>query len=215
MISSSSIFNQLPGFVFYKTLHSVYIGCNQAMSDLVGLCHPQNIAGKIDAELFDNDKLVAQYLTDDAITLREGSLTMLELTQDKNGKSLTVLTTKQVYYDEACNPAGIIVQASIVPQKITHNFFARKKVIQAYKGLTVKESEVVYYLMQGYTAKNIATILTCSYRTIEKHIENIKTKLALSSKKAILDYARTYHKDTELASLLTSSDGVIRSNLVN
>ena len=43
--------------------------------------------------------------------------------------------------------------------------------------LTATESKCIYYIMQSYSAKSIANILKVSVRTIEGHIQNIKTKV--------------------------------------
>ena len=43
--------------------------------------------------------------------------------------------------------------------------------------LTAIEYAVCSLLFLGNTAKEIATIRNCSFRTIEKHIENIKMKI--------------------------------------
>lgn len=198
--SSESILNALPGFIFYKRMDSVYLGCNQAMANLVGLEAPQAIEGKTDFELFQNDILVERYLADDAQTLEQGHLTVLEPTHDKDGHEITVLTSKQLYRDECGKPAGIIVQANIVPNEIISSLQSRKQIIKTYHGLTLTESKIVHYLMQGYTAKHIAVTLNRSQRTIEKHIENTKNKLGVNTKKDIIEYVVTFNPDSILAS---------------
>lgn len=45
--------------------------------------------------------------------------------------------------------------------------------------LTKKEVEYAYWLAKGKTSGEIAILYSCSIRTIEKHIENMKNKLGL------------------------------------
>jgi len=47
----------------------------------------------------------------------------------------------------------------------------------ASKDLTHKEKEIIYLYYQGFNAHRIAQILDISKRTVDKHFENIKTKL--------------------------------------
>ncbi len=46
-----NITQSLPQFIFWKDTHSVYLGCNQNYANLVGLCSPDDIVGKTDADL--------------------------------------------------------------------------------------------------------------------------------------------------------------------
>ena len=43
--------------------------------------------------------------------------------------------------------------------------------------LTRVEREICQFLFDGKTAKEIAVVRDCSFRTVERHIANIKTKL--------------------------------------
>lgn len=55
--------------------------------------------------------------------------------------------------------------------------------------LTKRETEVLRYVILGYTAKRVAIILNISYRTVETYIENIKFKLRCNSKGEIIEKA--------------------------
>lgn len=48
--------------------------------------------------------------------------------------------------------------------------------------LTKRETEVLKYVVMGYTAKKIAITLDISYRTVENYIEILKWKLNCDSK---------------------------------
>lgn len=56
-------------------------------------------------------------------------------------------------------------------------------------GLSKREMEVLYYFLQGFSAKSIAPILSISTKTIIFHLNNIKTKWQCNSKEAIYHHA--------------------------
>lgn len=53
------------------------------------------------------------------------------------------------------------------------------------KRLTKRETEVLKYIVLGYTAKRIGQSLQISFRTVEAYIETLKTKLNCTSKSDI------------------------------
>lgn len=60
--------------------------------------------------------------------------------------------------------------------------------------LTKKEFECLYYLSLGKSAKEIAAILSISWRTIEKHLENIRAKYNFQYDLIDLCNANNIHK---------------------
>ncbi len=55
--------------------------------------------------------------------------------------------------------------------------------------LTGRESEVVTLIVDGLTARQIATRLVISPRTVENHVQNLLRKLQLSNRAALVRYA--------------------------
>jgi two-component system nitrate/nitrite response regulator NarL len=55
--------------------------------------------------------------------------------------------------------------------------------------LTTREQVVLSYLAQGETSKEIAKILNISFRTVEAHRRNMKTKLGINSLAKLISYA--------------------------
>ena len=58
-----------------------------------------------------------------------------------------------------------------------------------YRCLTKRETEVIRYLVMGYTAKKTAKQLSLSYRTVESYIESIKGKFHCYKKSDIIEMA--------------------------
>lgn len=55
--------------------------------------------------------------------------------------------------------------------------------------LTDRESDVVRLVVEGFTARQIATRLVLSPRTVENHVQNVLRKLHLHSRAALVRYA--------------------------
>jgi DNA-binding NarL/FixJ family response regulator len=55
--------------------------------------------------------------------------------------------------------------------------------------LTERESDVVRLVVEGFTARQIATRLVLSPRTVENHVQNVLRKLQLHSRAALVRYA--------------------------
>jgi len=60
---------------------------------------------------------------------------------------------------------------------------------RAFGGLTEREREVAALIAQGKANREIAEVLVVNYRTIEKHIENILSKLGFASRTQIAVWA--------------------------
>src|SRR5947209_20213986 len=66
---------------------------------------------------------------------------------------------------------------------------ARRAAKKAFGGLTEREREVAALIAQGKANREIAEILVVNYRTIEKHIENMLSKLGFASRAQIAVWA--------------------------
>ena len=52
--------------------------------------------------------------------------------------------------------------------------------------LTRRETQVLEYVIQGLSAKNIARILNISHRTVEKYIESLKFKYNCATRSILI-----------------------------
>jgi len=55
--------------------------------------------------------------------------------------------------------------------------------------LSPRESEVLFLILRGKTAKLAATVLGLSYRTVQQYIETLKMKFGVDSKIELIDAA--------------------------
>lgn len=56
-----------------------------------------------------------------------------------------------------------------------------------HRYLTKRETEILYYVVLGYTAKRIGKCLNISHRTVEVYIATLKSKLNCNSKGEIIN----------------------------
>lgn len=59
-----------------------------------------------------------------------------------------------------------------------------------YYKLSIREKEIIKQLEQGRTSKEIGKFLGISYRTVEKHLENIKLKFNCNTRSKIISKCR-------------------------
>lgn len=62
------------------------------------------------------------------------------------------------------------------------------RLVETIGQLSPVESEVLFFLMRGKTAKQVAFGLSRSHRTIEDHIAHIRNKFSCKNKNDIIDY---------------------------
>lgn len=61
------------------------------------------------------------------------------------------------------------------------------ELIDCYDSLSIRESEVMYYLMLGLSSTGISGILYISKRTIQHHIERIKMKFGVNTARQLVE----------------------------
>jgi len=63
---------------------------------------------------------------------------------------------------------------------------------EIFESLTPRETEVLTYIVQGYTNRQIGEVLNISVRTVEGHRANLSGKLGLQSRVDLVRYAREH-----------------------
>jgi two-component system response regulator NreC len=63
---------------------------------------------------------------------------------------------------------------------------------ESHEALTPRETEVLTYIVQGYTNRQIGEVLNISVRTVEGHRANLSGKLGLQSRVDLVRYAREH-----------------------
>ncbi|MFN8096543.1 MAG: PAS domain-containing protein, partial [Vicinamibacteria bacterium] len=95
------ILDALPQPIFWKDRRSVYLGCNRAFADAVGLSHPDLIAGKTDHDLPWPRAEADAYRADDDEVMSTGRPKQLirEQLQQADGSRIQIETSKTPLFD--------------------------------------------------------------------------------------------------------------------
>ena len=196
---------RLPFNVYFLDKNSVLQKSNEHHASTLGFSSPQVARG---TDIFDicvyhsarriihNDRSIIQ---NKSVLITEEDHTNIE----NNAIQWDCLSIKTPWYNEDNNIIGIfgcsivIGQHSIAialnhikslglldkdsPMQFTERL-AKKKIC-----LTKREQQCAYYIVRGYTALQISEHLGLSKRTVEHYIDNIKVKLDVANKAALIE----------------------------
>jgi len=195
----------LPGIALWKkNIDSVLVDVNQEYARIYGFNSPQDAIGKTDYDIPCGIAELAHYFreNDRKILSALKPAKFLCILKTANGEWKVFLVVKSIYYlnNKAEGTAAYSVELPNLFLKLGKNpvtaknstsaiaqvsYTIRPNIIQ----LTNKESECLFFLMRGKSAKETAIILNISPRTVEKHIESIKYKFNCRTKLELIAYA--------------------------
>ncbi|NEQ45314.1 MAG: GAF domain-containing protein [Leptolyngbya sp. SIOISBB] len=104
------ILNNIPQYIFWKDLNSVYLGCNQRWADMAGFNHPSEVVGITDTDLPWSAEEVDWYLQCDRRVM-ETDTPMLRIKQSQlqaDGQLRWRETSKLPLHDEHGNVVGLL-----------------------------------------------------------------------------------------------------------
>lgn len=205
---NESILNQLPGAVFIKAiLHNEtrYVWANQLFARMLGYEGKNQIIDKLEHKIPLLEPAAESFRQYDMGVLSSGDSAFLNIGnyQGDNGmallvnkKRLTVSNKDAAFIIALATPinAEIIRRSSLLPlisNNVENKAMNVYRLVKCYKNinLTVRESECFYYVLHGKTAKEIASALLVSRKTVESHIHNIKTKIGVNKRSEFYDFA--------------------------
>ena len=82
----------------------------------------------------------------------------------------------------SCEFMGISTEGQFLVRHTTGSRKAKTEILIERFGLTLREAEVLLWLTQGKTNKDIAEILELSARTVNKHLEQVFQKLGVDNR---------------------------------
>ena len=173
MYTSSSSF-------YAKNIEGEYISCNEYLLNFGGFSKANDLVGESDfhtpwvdhaKKLRENDNIILQF---------NKSITFYEGIENYKHEYKIYISRKQPLYinDKLVGTAGISMPApsEMITNKkefdsnITFSDIAKEKIIN----LSIRRKEILFYLIKGFSIKEIASTLNISKRTVEHHIEAIK-----------------------------------------
>ncbi len=211
------ILDTIPQNVFWKDRNSVYLGCNKAFADAVGIDTPDDIYGKTDFDLPWPRSEAEGYRADDlsVITTRTPKRHIIEAALLSNGKHIQVDTTKIPLFNEDGSTYGIlgvfedITERKTAEEKIRINEDLYHKLFTySPYGIVISDTES-YYLdanpamcqMLGYACEEFIG-LHASDIVVQSEVPNIET--ALNTIRSNQDHHREWNFRRKDGSVFTA-----------
>ncbi|CDZ78385.1 DNA-binding transcriptional activator UhpA [Legionella massiliensis] len=199
MIIDFELLNMIPGAIGFKDKNSVYLGGNQLLASTMGFAKPQDIVGMKDTDIKSEMVVFAdKFVKEDKEVMLTGERQHIDIGRYNDGLLRATLSTKKVIL--AANQAIIgtafsrvelksSILKKLLDKSLNIKFPLYYTIARQYGeyNLNKRETESLFYLMRGYTAKEIAQRLGLSPKTIEYHIEQLKNKLGCSKKSELVE----------------------------
>ncbi|MDR3071352.1 MAG: PAS domain-containing protein, partial [Endomicrobium sp.] len=106
-IHIDNVMQSILGYIYWKDVNGVYLGCNQMEAELANLNSPNDIVGKTDYDLPWKQNAKTLIETDQRILKNKLSEELIELVI-VDGKTVIMLTKKSPLYDDKNNVIGIV-----------------------------------------------------------------------------------------------------------
>ncbi|MGE3466350.1 MAG: LuxR C-terminal-related transcriptional regulator [Pyrinomonadaceae bacterium] len=111
----------------------------------------------------------------DAQRKADPMISEFKLKLEKNGATLCLT----VIFDDAKQEKMVLLEEHRRPSPV----------VLYSLGLTQRQSEILFWVSQGKTDKDIAALLAISPRTVQKHLENVYVKLGVETRTAAMSIA--------------------------
>tara|TARA_Y100000588_G_C14259316_1_gene926918 strand:- start:1240 stop:1956 length:717 start_codon:yes stop_codon:yes gene_type:complete len=212
MLDDNSVFLQhimyhASDMIFWKDNNLTYKGANLTVSNMTGMAEPTLMVGLTDFDMSWKE-YADKYQNDDQIVLSGQSLETLEKIRTVDGITKIIWTKKNPIRTQDGGILGVVGFAKILTElqeqensKDVNEWFnapkdtimVNPKLIKAFFfNISAPEAETLYFIIRGFSANHIATVLFKSTRTIEHHIERLKIKLDARCKQSLIHQALKY-----------------------
>lgn len=163
--------------VYFIDINNILVACNKLKLDFCrDLYGREDVIGKNISELLSPEELgsTKNYYLENMEIIKSGLPKQYYNTWViKDLYRLELLTFRFPISNKEGKVMGILTVSHFM------NKFSLQKAYQC--GLSKRETECLFYLLDGCTAKEIAVALHLSHRTVEGYIENMKNKLGCST----------------------------------
>ncbi|MBV8048591.1 MAG: helix-turn-helix transcriptional regulator [Paludibacterium sp.] len=206
------LFDSQAGCWGCKDEQSNFIYANQTYTNLVGLCRKEDIAGMTDLDVPCGTAESAHlFRAQDREVIQRGErLRILDIHRFSDKQWRSFIFTKTPLRDHAQRTIGTIfhgmelnsrelLELGALLSKITcsvgeHGLLAMPTSYiigqhPAGKKLSQRQEEVLFLLLRGRSARQIAQALGIATRTVEWHQETLKAKFSASNKSELIDNA--------------------------
>ena len=159
----------LPCHGYLKAKNGSYLSCTDEQAKAVGLEKRSDLIGLTDADVLYANEAANFRVNDKKVMLTKRSLVTTELFSWFDGRRVEATSIKTPlrakYSKRIIGIAGISILK-----------YANFDLPEEYASLTNRQIDCLFYLAKAYSLKQIAIAMKLSPRTIEHHLEAIKTK---------------------------------------
>lgn len=174
------IFNNLGETFCIKDANRKYLYANKNFLNILGVDKVDDLENLTDYDLYKR-KEAEVYREKDKFTIKNNRLiNSHQIVTGENGYHM-ILINKSLMYENGTVSGIICHGVRLGSHPLTQPLLAQR------------ERECICYLYQGYSHAEIAKELKISVRTVEYHVENLKTKTNSESKSDVLKKFRTLH----------------------
>lgn len=179
------------GYFYIKDLNGRFLYLNKCLLEDAG-CNASELIGKTDKEACWGEYADLYRAHDINVMAEKKSIHVRGPIDTASKETKLIGTHTKPFYQNGemigvCG-ASIVLPESAINGKTPYSDsiiffdFTRKKVIHVTHG----QKKTLFYLLQGYPAKNVASMIHLSQRTIEQHIGAIRDNNEYSSIKELL-----------------------------
>lgn len=192
----------LPYSVYLLDIKGATLNINEAGANICGFNSPGQAIGKTIFDVSMNDRAKDLLENCESVLQQESVKIFDEFNQRVDGRTLQFLSIKFPCYDAKYQLQGtlgisIVLGEHPLANAITHltdlgllpgntSEAQQLKLNVGSVVLTPREQECLDYTVRGFTAKEIAKKLLISPRTVEEYLNQLKLKLAVTTKQQMI-----------------------------
>jgi DNA-binding NarL/FixJ family response regulator len=174
-----NIFVQIPNFIFWKNIHSEFLGCNNNFAAAAGLYSPKEIRGKTDFDLPWADSHAELYQEGDHEVLDgDAKYNFTETQLKSNGDIISIIINKVPLLNQAGEKIGVI---GSYMETMLAEYRGEGSDLQVNIPLTREQADCLYYLASGMSVLQISDRMHLSTTSIYFQIDFLKEKLNCTS----------------------------------
>jgi PAS domain S-box-containing protein len=197
-VTADEALNETSLYLIAKDRNNRFCYCNENFAELLDLTSPKRILGKADCDFFPEQYAKFYMACDNKVLKGHTFKNQREMLVKNNGERFSVLVSKNILHSKDGDPKGIVASFfSVDVQSIeehSETYFRFDASSSRYyfplgqpEYFTKREHEVFLCLLDRcYGAKQIASRLGVSHRTIESHLLSIQQKLQCTNKFSII-----------------------------
>ncbi|MCC2645851.1 MAG: hypothetical protein K0R94_1629 [Burkholderiales bacterium] len=200
-----------PGYIYWKDLNSVYLGCNQNCAALAGLSTPAEIVGKTDHDFFWGINEAEKFIADDQQVIKTKKTLVSEyklvIKDKKEAMSIVVKTEKSPLLNNKGKIIGVLVIGTDITSEkdseiLKNQNLAQQSTIKAHEYFK-KCLDEIQQVIQSYKINILNSRLGVKIDT-----NNIEHNIIISKRECeILYYLALNKSPKEIASIFAVLDG--------